>query len=502
MDARAATYRRWFLWAGGFLLVALLALYLLRVPLTGAAVAASLRMAGAGDVKLSVTNASPWRLVLEDVGFSYRTQQFAARRVSFGRAHWWQPSLGAVRVEGARVPVTIDGSDTNPWAWASYSGTGKPAAVAASMQAVPAEKISIDGQLIIHAAVLNDQALTVKFEAEQGSGNTWSGSVQATGPGISVQAEGSYGFNDQRLAFRATQVSLELQPWQDFIQRLVVLPGGTWEISGRLTATADGSYAANKLTAGGKVQLHDVRLANPARGFTAEGVEADLEFTDFKQFQSKPGALRVRELRKGDLVATALDVTLAFDGPEHIAVSRATLQTLGGRVSAEPFKVFPNQQELEATLLADGLDVEKIMALAKDVPAKASGRVDGRLPIRIDEGGLRLGTGWLQLKPGVYAEVQLQAAGVLTGGMAATNPSYNVLKKVETGLLRLRLTELRLEIRPPNAPPGRSATLHLAGESTDPEVKAPVTLDLNVNGPIEQLINFGLDRRLDFGTKP
>lgn len=502
MNARAAIFCRWSVWTGGFLLLAMLALYLLRVPLTGAAVAAGLRTAGAGDVKLSVAHASPWRLVLEDVGFSYRTQQFAARRVSLDRRHWWQPTLGAVRVEGARVPVTIDGSDTNPWAWASYSGTGKPAAVVASLTTVPVEKISLDGQLVVRASVLDDQALTVKFEAEPGAGNTWSGSVRATGPGLDAQVEGSYGFADQRLAFRAARVSLDLQPWQDFIQRLVVLPGGSWEISGRLTATADGAYAGKKLVAGGRVELRDGRLANPARGFTAEGVEADLEFTDFKQLLSKPGTLRARELRKGDLVATDLDVTLALDGPGRVAVSRATLRTLGGRVSAEPFKVFPNQQELEATVAADGLEVEKILALAKDVPAKASGRVDGRLPIRIDESGLRLGTGWLQLKPGVYAEVQLQAAGLLTGGMAASNPSYSVLKQVESGLLRLRLTELRLEVRPPQAPPGRTATLRLAGEPVDPQVKAPVTLDLNVNGPLEQLINFGLDRRLNFGSKP
>jgi hypothetical protein len=502
MSVRAATFLRWSAWAGGLLLLAVLALYFLRRPLTGAAVAAGLRTAGAGDVKFSVANVSLWRLVLEDVGFSYRTQQFAARRVSMARRHWWQPTLGAVRVEGARVPVTIDGSDTNPWAWPSYSGTGKPAAVVASLTAVPVEKISVDGQLIVHASALRDQALAVKFEAEQGADNTWSGTVRATGPGLDGQAEGRYSFADQRLAFRSARVSLDLQPWQDFIQRLVVLPGGSWEISGRLTATADGAYAAGKLVAGGKVELRGARLANPARGFTAEGVEADLEFTDFKQLQSKPGTLRAHALRKGGLVATDLDVTLALDGPERIAISRATLRTLGGQVSAEPFKVFPGQQELEATVAADGLDVEKILALAKDVPAKASGRVDGRLPIRIDESGLRFGTGWLQLKPGVQAEVQLQAAGLLTGGMAASNPSYPVLKRVETGLLRLRLTALRLEVRPPNAPPGRTATLHLAGEPADPQVKAPVTLDLNVNGPLEQLINFGLDRRLNFGSKP
>jgi hypothetical protein len=86
--------------------------------------------------------------------------------------------------------------------------------------------------------------------------------------------------------------------------------------------------------------------------------------------------------------------------------------------------------------------------------------------------------------------------------MSTSSPSYAVLKKVESGLLKLGLTELRLEIRPPNAPAGRSATLHIAGAPLDPGVKAPVTLDLNVNGPLERLLNMGLDSRLSLGTKP
>ena len=124
------------------------------------------------------------------------------------------------------------------------------------------------------------------------------------------------------------------------------------------------------------------------------------------------------------------------------------------------------------------------------------------LPLRIDAAGLRLGTGWLQLKPGVHAEIQFNTSGLLTRGVSPGNPSYAVLKKVESGLLKLKINELRLDIRPPNAPPGRSAQLHIAGEPVDPDVKAPVVLDLNVNGPLEQLINLGLDSRVSFGSKP
>ena len=91
-------------------------------------------------------------------------------------------------------------------------------------------------------------------------------------------------------------------------------------------------------------------------------------------------------------------------------------------------------------------------------------------------------------------------SGLLTGGASPSSPSYGVLQKVESGLLRLHLTELRIDVRPPNAPPGRSAQLHLVGEPVDPGVKAPVTLDLNINGPLERLLNLGLDRRVNFGA--
>ena len=85
--------------------------------------------------------------------------------------------------------------------------------------------------------------------------------------------------------------------------------------------------------------------------------------------------------------------------------------------------------------------------------------------------------------------------------MAPNSAQFAVMKKIESGLLRLKLSTLRLDIRPPNVPPGRTAVIRVVGEPVDPEVKAPVTLDVNVNAPLEQLLNFGLDRRLSFGTK-
>ncbi|HET7534983.1 MAG TPA: YdbH domain-containing protein, partial [Candidatus Didemnitutus sp.] len=481
MKRLAAFLRRVLPWLAGALLLLLLAAYLLRQPLTGAAISTGLKLAGAGGVKFDVTDASPWRVVIENVGFNFKTQQFAAKRVTFGRVHWWQPSFGAVSVEGALVPLTLDGSDVNPWAWSSYAGTGKTADVTKPM-AVPVEELSVDGQLMVKVAAVSEQPLTLKFEAKQEKRNLWAGSAQLTGDGLAFSGEGSYNFDEKKLAFQVTAKSLDLKVWEEFIQSFVLIPNGPWEISGMLKGTGEGTYQAKKMTATARVEIRDGQLKNKARALAAEGIEADLTFTDLKNFTTAPGTLRVRQLTIGAVVLENLDAGLTLQSTERVDVDRVSVQLLGGSLSAEPFRLYPSQREIEATVVADGLDVEKIMALSKDVPAEATGRVDGRMPLRLDENGVRFGTGWLQLKPGVHAEVQLKAAGLLTSGVSQKSPSYAVLKKVETGLLRLRVGEMRLDIRPPDAPPGRTAQLHLSGEPVDPDVKAPVTLDLNVNG--------------------
>lgn len=470
---------------------------LARQALTALAVSTLLKLGGASDINFTITAASPWRVVVEDIGFAVRTQSFAAKRVTFTRAHWWTPSLGVVRVEQARVPVTIDGSDTNPAAWATYEKTEKKI----EPWQAPLEELTVDGQLVVKAAALPPQELAVKLEARHASGSTWTAQVQADGPGFALQGEANYDVLRDELVFKVPAVAIEVKSWQDFVRRLVVIPGGAWELEGRFTGSAEGRLAGKKLTTTGSVRLREGRARNASLAVTAEGIEADLEFTDLAAVTTKPGTLRMRELKTGELVLRDLDYEFALDGPAKIAITRTAFKALGGTVTAEPFVYFPNLREVEAVVLVDGIDVEQVMALTRDLPARATGRVNGRFPLRIDDSGLRLGTGWLQLKPGVYAEIQFNANGLLTGGTSPNSPTHAVLKKVESGLLKLKVSELRLDIRPPNAPPGRSAQLHLAGEPVDPDVKAPVILDLNVNGPLEKLINLGLDSRVSFGSR-
>ncbi len=485
--------------AAALLGVVLLGAFFARVPLVRWGVRTLLERAGGDEIRFEVAHVSPWRVELRDVGFRMRTKFHSVGTVEIVREHWWTPSLGTLRIGDARVPVNIDGSDIDPWAPASSRGR----VTNVGPLNLPLREIILDGQLLVQAAGMADQPVTIRLALRQTGSKLWAGDLQANGAGLVLKGEIHADPATSNVGFKVTEFDFDVAPWQDRLQRIVLLPGGSAQLGGRVTGRAAGRLEGKRLVLGGTLQLRDGRYENRARAVAAEGVEFDLEVVESAQFQTKLGSLRIRELRTGKLVISDVDAGFAFESAQRIAVSRATLTTLGGQVSVEPFSYSLEQRSrLDLVVLVNGLSVEQVLALTQDLPAKASGRVNGRLPLRIDEAGVRLSTGWLALTPGVAAQVQFTAPGLLTGGMATSAPAYPILKKLETGLLQLDVTELRLDIRPPNAPSGRSAQLRLVGRPTDPEVKAPVTLDLNVNGPLERLINMGLDSRVSFGTKP
>ncbi|HVU15640.1 MAG TPA: YdbH domain-containing protein [Candidatus Didemnitutus sp.] len=476
--------------------------WLLRYQLTAFAVRSGLERAGAGDIEFTIIGVSPWSVEVANLGFRIRNQSFAADRVSIARAHWWQSNLGTILISGAKIPLIVDGSDLNPRAWPSYSGTdaltGPPV--------LPADHFSIDGVITVKAADVADREVQLHLDATlmhpvdaPVADKNWMGHVRLVADGLEVAADGNLAPSG-RGEFHTTALAVDLKSWQEIIQRLGVIPGGPWQVDGKGSGSLVGTWQDRKWTLSGSVHLAGLDVRNDARNVAVLGASADFAVLDFLKFRTQPGTIQVRELRAGDFSASDLSFQITFANVNTLQVAQAKLSTLGGSLSAEPFTYQLNKNELDATVVADGLDVEQILSLSKNLSGAAVGRVGGRLPLRIDSAGVRFGTGWLALKPGLRAEVTLRSAGLLTTGVATSSPSYAVLKKIETGLTRLKVSEMRLDVRPPNAPPGRTAELHLVGEPVDPNLKAPITLDLNVNGPVEQLINLSLDRRVRLGT--
>lgn len=469
----------------------LLGLFILRTALVGLAAGLVLRGWGANAVSYDVTRATPWHVTIENVKYRIGAQPWTIRRIGLERAHWWSPTLGTLRVEGLDAPVE-----------AAALAAPKPAApmvappAARPVPKVPLEGVSVDGRLVLLVKGQPERALAITLVARPQTATRWRGEIGLSAPGLGMKAEVQFDFANGSAHFNVPELRADLQAWPELIDQSA--PG--WDLAGRIEGSAEGDWSDGKLAGRAQVTLHEGRANATKPAVTAEGIEARLELTDLAKIGTGPGTLRVATVRVGQLELRDVDVAFAGDGLDRFNVKRAAFAALGGKLSAEPFVFQPSRAELDAALNVDGVDVEQVLALTRDLPASATGRISGRFPVRIARDGFQFGTGWLGLKPGVSAEIRFKAKGLLTSGLSDKSPAYGVLQQVESGLLKLKVNELRLDIHPPGAPPNRSAQLHLAGEPFDPSVKAPVTLDLNVNGPLEKLLNLGMDSRLSFGA--
>ena len=451
-----------------------------RYWLGGYAVREVLRMAGASEIRFKAVRGTPWHLEVDELSFQIQTQAVSARKVTIDRPHWWMASLGAVRVEGVELPVFLDGSDVNPWNWATYDNAP------ANGEAVqlPLTTIDLDGRIIVRMSSLPDMPVTVKLEGRPKSGTSWIGSLVAEGPGFRLAGTGSLLRAGQELEFQVHSSELDLGLWSQQIQRLVVLPGAPWQLEGKLTAVAEGNVTAKRFASTARISLRGGRMRVLARDIAVEAAEADLEFSDLWKYRTKTGELRLGELRVGRLAVRDITADVGLWGAQTLIINAAHGSALGGTVTVAPVRFLRDQRELVLKLQASGLDAAQILALVPEAPAHVGGRFDATLPLRIQSTGVRFEPGEVVLATGGPGAMQFNAAELLRSGVQFNDASTKTLKAAGNEPIRLRLSELRLDIRSPDLPLGSSARVSFAGESEDGSVAAT----LNVNGSIERYL--------------
>jgi hypothetical protein len=195
------------------------------------------------------------------------------------------------------------------------------------------------------------------------------------------------------------------------------------------------------------------------------------------------------------------EVDLQIASEQLMTVNAASVEAFGGRLSTEPFAVDLAKTDYAVTILADGIEIADVLALFPDSPVKASGEMDGRVPVRFDDTGLHFGQGWAGLKRDQTTSVLFNSAGLLTSRISPKNPAYATLQKIETGRARLKVEEFHVDLHPADAPGDRSARLRIVGRPEEPGTDlGALTLEININGPLEDLMNWGLKTEISAST--
>ncbi len=329
--------------------------------------------------------------------------------------------------------------------------------------------------------------------------------IRAEGEGTLMEAEVELlPAAPDALRWRLKTVELDLARWSDTLAaQWPELAGVT--LGGRVRVSGGGEWREGQLAGRALLRLSEGRVDISAKKFTLEGLELAVQIDDLAARRTAPA--QVLTLRSGHydtITFGAGRIIFALDG-DKAQVTEAVLEALGGRLVLAPFALSLAQPEITVAARAEQIDVTLLLLLLPPVLAEAHGRLDGELAFHRDvNGGIKIASGRLALRPDTKAELRLlPTPGLLSGSLPPkVLQHYPGLIKIETGELPILADRLEVHLTPVGDVDGHSATVHLEGGPADPALRAPLVLDLNVNGSLEALapfIKFGTDSRLHIG---
>jgi hypothetical protein len=190
------------------------------------------------------------------------------------------------------------------------------------------------------------------------------------------------------------------------------------------------------------------------------------------------GAINVGMPLTNGVVVTSLDDKGAFN------LHSATWDLAGGHIVSSPFTMSLKDLSTDVTLKASGLDLGRLFQIAPMDGLEAEGTVDGTLPLAIRNGAFTIVDGILQTTaPGVIRYNPSTVPAFLQ------NTASQQLTDLKVALSAFHYDSLRMTL---NGQLDKTQKISLQVKGKNPLFYSghPVNFNLNVEGPIENLLKY------------
>lgn len=302
--------------------------------------------------------------------------------------------------------------------------------------------------------------------------------------------------------------------------------------SAEIGSAADGVAAEGKIELKGGGALHegqpsgnleiawqDGRLHNESAGWTLDGIAVSGEFAiEAAGYQAKsvsPLTIGVKTISTARFGARNLFLALRLNDERTATLTEGRIEIAGGNVTAEPVTWPLVPPRFDVSLRIENVGLQDVAALVPAGLSESRGRINGVVRLGWSEAtGFQLGQGNLVLGSTEPAIVRLAPAegfltervpthfellpnwlGPLARWFRPENPAYAELHELELGLSELRVETLSVQITPDGDRDGRTARVRLTARSTRAgSVIDVVTFDVNVAGPLAQVLRLGINQ--------
>jgi hypothetical protein len=264
----------------------------------------------------------------------------------------------------------------------------------------------------------------------------------------------------------------------------------TVSASGRLAAEANIRFLGGRPLVEGSARLAGVQLTRGSANVHGLSAEVPFEYGVSLRTVGRPFVAfddaQVGNIRLGK-GRIEFQVT-----PDEVFVDRAEVACCQGHLRAYSIHLNPKRPKAEIIVYADRIDMGEALTLAMPFRGRMEGVLYGQFPVGIDGDRVRLSTGYLYSLPGQGGKLRLDGHAPVQSLLDQAGVKGEVQVPLAKALSDMDFSAVRFELTP-EADGQAVLKIKVDGKSNFKEWPAPVDLELNLHGPLEKLLNVGLD---------
>ena len=177
--------------------------------------------------------------------------------------------------------------------------------------------------------------------------------------------------------------------------------------------------------------------------------------------------------------------------PEEVFVDRFEVGWCKGNLNAYSVHLDPRNPHANVIVYADRIDLGEALMMVMPFKGKMEGVLYGRFPVGIEGSRVKLSTGYLYSLPGQGGVLRLEDSAQMRSLLDRAGILGDVQQPLSQALSDMDFSTIRMELEP-KAEGDAVFRIKLDGKSNFKEWPAPVALNLNLHGPLEELLNLGL----------
>lgn len=345
--------------------------------------------------------------------------------------------------------------------------------------------------------------------------------LEIDGTGTTLRGQARFdGWNSAH--WRVDEGRIELASWFPVIAPKLGAAVANLTLQGLATFTGEGTLRGSDLRGRMEFSIRDGTIRDVAAGWVVEGMSLRGRLAQIPELASDGRVtLTFREASGYGVTAGNARIEFSIDAHRRINVQQAVMNLMGGRAEFAPFVFDPEKPEVRTNVEFDHVELGRFAKLLPSVLADAEGPVSGRVQISWSAAtGLQSASGTLYAQKEAAPTIRLAPSpGFLTSRLPENvreridllpkwlgpirnlfrpvNPAYTTLHAIEMGEAPLELTTVAVNVNTAGDAAGRTArVVVLAKPAARDSAVESVRFEINVTGPLADLVKIGMEGRL------